>query len=253
MKNFMTEAINLKTYPLGEADNIVVMYSKEKGIIRGVAKGVKKQQSRLGGRMDVLVANKLLLYKSKSLDTICEAQALNTFKNLRRDLDKLFYSIYIAELVFNFGIEDDSNAEETYNLLYKTLEIISNCSSKKDILLKVLKFQLKYMQILGYGLEFENCLICSKLLNEEQVCFSSHTGGVVCPSCRQGVAGVSLHFKIRKFLLTLQGLDLDVETQYDRLATERICEFCFGLLKDYINIQAPKYLKTAKTLEAMEF
>jgi len=251
VKNFMTEAINLKTYPLGEADNIVVMYSKERGLIRGVAKGVKKQKSKLGARMDVLVANKLLLYKSKSLDTICEAQALNTFKNLRMDLDKLSYSIYLAELVFNFGIEDDVNAEETYELLYKTLEIISNCETKKDILLKVLKFQLKYMQILGYGLELQNCLICSCELQEEDVVFSANSGGVICQSCRAGVSGIKLNGKLRKFLLTLRELDLDVETQYDRLATERICEFCFRLLKDYIATHAPRGLKTPKTLETL--
>ena len=45
--NFITDAINLKSYNLSESDKIIVMYSEEKGLIRGVAKGVKKPKSKL--------------------------------------------------------------------------------------------------------------------------------------------------------------------------------------------------------------
>lgn len=58
MQNFTTNAINLKSYNLSETDKIIVMYSKDKGIIKGVAKGAKKTTSKLGGRMDMLVANR---------------------------------------------------------------------------------------------------------------------------------------------------------------------------------------------------
>jgi len=52
MANYTTQAINLKSYNLGEADKIMVMYSRDHGIIRCVAKGIKKPTSKLGGRME---------------------------------------------------------------------------------------------------------------------------------------------------------------------------------------------------------
>ena len=52
MNNLVTDAINLKSYNLSEADKIVVMYTKDYGLMRGVAKGVKKAKSKLGARMD---------------------------------------------------------------------------------------------------------------------------------------------------------------------------------------------------------
>ena len=107
MNNFVTDAINLKSYNLSEADKIIVMYSRDKGLIRGVAKGVKKTKSKLGARMDLLVANKLMLYKGKNLDRICQAEALNTFHKTRQNMDKIFYSMYVTEVVNNFGVEDD--------------------------------------------------------------------------------------------------------------------------------------------------
>ena len=117
MNNFVTDAINLKSYNLSEADKIIVMYSKDKGLIRGVAKGVKKPKSKLGARMDLLVANKLMLYKGKNLDRICQAEALNTFHKTRQSMDKIFYSMYVTEVVNNFGVEDDPCSKEIYELL----------------------------------------------------------------------------------------------------------------------------------------
>ena len=93
-EQFTTNVINLKSYNISEADKIIVMYSKERGLIKGVAKGIKKTSSKLGGRMDLLVANKMMLNKGKTLDTICQAEALNTFFNLRSDINKLFYAMY---------------------------------------------------------------------------------------------------------------------------------------------------------------
>ena len=93
-EQFTTNAINLKSYSISESDKIIVMYSKEKGIIKGVAKGIKKTTSKLGGRMDLLVANKMMLNRGKTLDTRCQAEALNTFFNLRNDFD-------IAVFAFN--------------------------------------------------------------------------------------------------------------------------------------------------------
>ena len=81
--SFITDAINLKSYNLSESDKIIVMYSKEKGLIRGVAKGVKKPKSKLGARMDLLVANTLMLHKGRNLDTICQAEVVNSFKLVR--------------------------------------------------------------------------------------------------------------------------------------------------------------------------
>ena len=143
MNNFVTDAINLKAYNLSEADKIIVMYSKDKGLIRGVAKGVKKPKSKLGARMDLLVANKLMLYKGKNLDRICQAEALNTFHKTRQNMDKIFYSMYITEVVNNFGVEDDPCSKEIYELLYKVLDKISNAENSIEIMISVIKFQLK--------------------------------------------------------------------------------------------------------------
>lgn len=249
MNNFVTDAINLKSYNLSESDKIVVMYSKDKGLIKGVAKGVKKPKSKLGARMDLLVANKLMLYKGKSLDRICQADVLNTFNKTRRDMDKIFYSMYVSEVVNNFGIEDDPCSKETYELLYKTLEYISESKDKTEMLLACLKFQLKMMQISGFGIELDTCLCCREPICDNNMYFSSNMGGVICSHCNEtyGIK-TSMHKKIRDFLNTLVQLDFDQKSVYEEKANEKVCTVCFNLLKDYINNHSSKKIHSAEVL-----
>ncbi len=250
MNNFVTDAINLKSYNLSEADKIIVMYSKDKGLIRGVAKGVKKPKSKLGARMDLLVANKLMLYKGKNMDTICQAEALNTFHKIRQNMDKIFYSMYISEVVNNFGVEEDPCSKEVYELLYKALEKISNAEDKVEILISVIKFQLKMMQISGFGVELECCLCCGEPIRDEKMFFSDKMGGVLCAHCNENFGYKTvMHSKIRDFLNALLQFDFDYVSEYEKLANEKVCTVCFELLKKYIQLHSAKKFHSTDILQ----
>ncbi len=245
MSTFVTDAINLKSYNLSEADKILVMYSRDKGLIKGVAKGAKKPKSKLGARMELLVANKLMLYKGRNMDKICQAEALNTFSKIRQNMDKIFYSMYISEVVSNFGVEDDPCSAEIYDILYKALTAISNSDDKTKMMLAVLKFQMKIMHISGFGIELENCLVCGCKINSENMLFSSQKGGVVCKNCLDSVGlHIGMHHKIRDFLSELLNSQFDVISEYEEKATEKVCIVCFNLLKDYITQHSAKKFKT---------
>lgn len=250
-QNFTTNAINLRTYNLSESDKIVLMYSQDKGLIRGVAKGGKKTTSKLGGRMDLLVANKLMLNKGRNLDTICQAEALNTFYNLRNDMDKLMYALYASEIVSNFGIEDDPNSEEIFSLFYSFLNQVSEVKNKTGILLAVLRFQLKMMNIAGYSIELDNCVKCFSELNEDDTLyFSIKHGGVVCKECLNG-GEYKIHNKLRIFLKALLETDFKEITRYDELANEKVCLVGIRLLSEYIQFYSPKQFQTVKMLESV--
>lgn len=249
MNNVVTDAINLKSYNLKDSDKIVVMYSKDLGLIRGVAKGVKKPKSRLGARMDSLVANKIMLYKGKNLDTICQAEALNTFKDSRQDYDKLMYSSYISEIISIFGVEEDPSSKEVYDLFYKALDRISSAKSKKDVMIAVIKFQLKMMLIVGFGLEFDSCLCCREEILNEDMYFSIQMGGVVCEECNNDLGvKLKLHHKMRDFMQAMMQFDFNYESDYDKKATEKVCDVCFNLLNEYIQSHTDKKIKSISVL-----
>lgn len=248
--SFITDAINLRSYNLNEADKIVVMYSRDRGLIRGVAKGVKKPKSKLGARMDLLVANKLMLHQGRNLNTISQAEALNTFYKIRCDMDKIFYSMYISEVVSNFGIEDDPCSSVVFDLLYDSLQAIANAQDKLSVLNIVLKFQLKMMRISGFSLELDKCLCCSHSIENENMFYSERLGGVICKECNQhyGLTTI-MHYKLRNFLSVLANTELDEISEYESKATEKVCLICFELLKSYINLHSVKKLKSAEILQ----
>jgi DNA repair protein RecO (recombination protein O) len=248
--SFVTDAINLKSYNLSESDKIIVMYSKEKGLIRGVAKGVKKPKSKLGARMDLLVANTLMLHKGRNLDTICQADVLNTFYKTRQDIDKICYSTYVTEVVHNFGVEEDPCSEIIYNLLYKTLNAIAIANSKVEILLAVIKFQFKMMIESGFSIELDDCLCCHQEVGEETMFFVPQLGGIVCASCANHLTypKKQIPYKMRDFFKQMVLNDFDTVGEYEQKATEKVCEVTFSALKEYITMKSPKKFKSTNVL-----
>ena len=247
---FVTDAINLKAYNLSDSDKVIVMYSRDKGLIRGVAKGVKKPKSKLGARMDLLVANRLMLFEGRNLNTISQAEALNTFSKTRQDMDKIFYSMYVSEIVNNFGIEDDPCSAVIYDLFYEALDYISKANNKIEILNVVLKFQLKMMRIAGFSLELDKCIVCGKPIEQENMFFAQKLGGVICVECNEQYHLKNiLHYKLRDFLSVLANSEFDIETEYEKKATEKVCLVCFELLKNYISMHSIKRFKSVEILQ----
>ena len=252
MNNYITDAINLKSYNLNDADKIIVLYSKEKGLLKGVAQGLKRPKSKLGARMDALVANNLMMIKGKSMDKICQAQSLNTFKSIREDMDKLIYSSYLSEIVANFGVEEEPSSKEIYELLYKALNRINTASDKKEVLIAVIKFQLKYMLIQGFGLEFDTCLCCREQILDEDMFISLQMGGVLCKECNETFkVNLKLNHKIRDFFQAMLQFDFNYESDYDKKATEKVLDVCFNLLNKHIQAHSPKSFKSLKTLQSV--
>ena len=184
------------------------------------------------------------------MDTIIQAQTLNNFKKSREDFDKLVLSSYVSELVMNLGEGSENASKEIYNLLYKALSRISESKEKKDILIAVIKFQLKLLLIMGLCVELDTCLCCKERVLDEEMYFSSSMGGILCVECNEHFGlKLKMHHKIRNFLEAMLQFDFDYESDYDKKATEKVCQVCFDLLDEYIKIHTNKKTKSIKVLQ----
>lgn len=251
-KHYTTDAITLKSYDLNDADKIVVMYSKEKGLMRSVAKGIKRPKSKLGSRFDLLMANNIQFSRGKNMDVVCQAQTINNFKTIREDISKLMISSYLSEIVANYGMENDPCSKEVYNLLYSAMEYIAKAKNKTQILLTAIKFQLKMMYQIGIIPELNHCLCCGQEITNENMCFSIEKGGVFCFHCNTvSNHSIGLPYKVRNFLSAMLNTNFDSENEYEQKATEKICIVCFNLLRDYINKHSSKQFKSEKVLAAV--
>ena len=247
MNKFTTDAITLKSYNLSESDKIIVMYSKDKGLLRCVAKGVKKPSSKIGSCFDSLIASQVLIAKGKKLDTISQAQGINSFSGLRKDFSRLSHAMYCADVINAFSIEDDLGSNEIYELFYNTLSALAGCKDKLNTILCVIKFQMNMMELLGYGLELDNCIKCLCPIGETVV-FSKEAGGVICPNCA-GEYYNQISGKLINFLKKISGASFENKYFVDEpLNNELTIIYCFNLMKDYVQVRSPKKLKAQEIL-----
>jgi len=251
MPNYRTQAINLKSHNLGEADKIMVMYSRDYGIIRAVAKGVKRSKSSLGGRMQALMANNLFLAKGRNLDIVCQAENVESFNLLKTDLTKLSYAIYCAELVSNFGTEDDPNSKQIYDILFETFKNISVFNSPEEVLWAVLRFKLKLATYLGYAVELEHCVKCSGQENQYKTYhfFCPETGGVVCSECFHDSRKT---FEIDKRHIKLFKDASEYDFPFDEEHSDKsLLLSSFNILKEFIATRSDKKLKSPEIIESL--
>ena len=136
-RTYQATGIILKGMPLGEADRLLTILTAEYGLIRAVAPGARKHQSRLRGRSELFVVNELLLVKGRSLDKITQAETLTSYPGLSRHLGKLCASQYLAELVLNLALSEQPQAE-LYQLLNEhlgRLESLTQEAASQSLLL----------------------------------------------------------------------------------------------------------------------
>jgi DNA repair protein RecO (recombination protein O) len=110
-QTYNATGINLKSAPLGEADRIVTILTREFGLVRAVASGARKPKSKLGGRGELFVVNNLMLSRGRSLDRIAQAETIESYPALSRNLAKLTVAQYWAEMILNQTSSHDATGE----------------------------------------------------------------------------------------------------------------------------------------------
>ncbi len=178
---YRERGVVLRTYKLGEADRIVVLVTEGRGKVRAVAKGVRKTQSRFGGRLEPLSHVSLLLYEGRSLDTITQAETLEPFRPVREHLDRYGRASALLEAV-DAVLQEGDPEPRLYQMLLGALRTLA----AQDAPLVVPAFYWKLLAQQGLGPVIDECVRCGDP-SAELVAFDLTEGGALCRSCRSGV------------------------------------------------------------------
>src|SRR6185503_26109 len=104
MPLLQSDAIILKTYPLGEADRIVVFFSRDHGKVRGVANGARRMKNRFGASLEPLAHSRIMFQEKENRDLVRvqSAELLDFPMKLFQDYDRAVFAGHIVELVDRF-------------------------------------------------------------------------------------------------------------------------------------------------------
>ncbi|MGH9156841.1 MAG: DNA repair protein RecO [Acidimicrobiales bacterium] len=178
---YRDQGVVLRTMRLGEADRIVTIVTAGHGKVRAVVKGVRKTTSRFGARLEPLSHAHLLLYEGRELDIVTQAESIDHFRAIRDDLDRMVRAHCLLEAVDQVAQERTTNPR-----LYQMLVGALRALAAHDSPLLVPAFFWKLLSLEGLGPQLERCASCG--VAEDLVAFDLAEGGVLCRSCRRGVA-----------------------------------------------------------------
>jgi DNA repair protein RecO (recombination protein O) len=183
-------AIILSSYDIGEFDRMYVLYTKEKGLVKAIGRGVRKQTAKLAGHLEPGTLSEVYVAKARGMGQITSAIALDNFEEIKKDFEKLAEVLKIFKF-FTRRFAEEEKDERIFDLLkdFLTRVDLFDKFDKSSTLVELLieAFWWKFFDLLGHRPETMKCAICGARLEETaKKFFSSVRGGIVCGGCFSG-------------------------------------------------------------------
>jgi DNA repair protein RecO (recombination protein O) len=183
-----TEAVVLRSLRYGEADRILHLYTRERGRVGAIAKGVRRARSRFGGRLEPFFRLNIELHEGRSeLLTVTGAETVDGHSALRGDPAALDAASRTGDAVLRL-FDTGEGHPDVFNLLCNRLALLGAPDGAQRALASArggeLAFRLKLMHAAGLAPQLAACANCGE--REHLVGFSGAAGGVVCAACEAG-------------------------------------------------------------------
>jgi DNA repair protein RecO (recombination protein O) len=156
------------------------------GRVAVIAKGARKPSSKISGHLELFMRSSFLISRGRNLHILTQADMIEDFEPLRKDLSGIGTGSYVVELVDAVTYEEGSNVK-LYDLLVSTLDSLS---AGKDPGIIIRYYELRLLDLVGFRPELFVCVECGKKTIEQDQFISGELGGTVCPECAPRVSGV---------------------------------------------------------------
>lgn len=249
-RNYKTKAIIIKQYEVGEADRIIIAFSREFGLITLKARGVRKILAKLKGHLELLSYTQLEIHRSNtSLDTIIGAEMLISFKKIRQSLRSTSRLYLVLEFLNKILPEGESHPQIFNCLLYLLNNLDKNKNRERRIIM-ITYFCLQALRGLGYYPHFRECIRCQKDLEKGGNFFDFFGAGTICRDCGKSGAFVSISDQAVIFLRFL------IENKKNSLQKikipAKVLAEAYGLVEHYLEATIDSELKSKKFIELID-
>jgi len=180
-----TPAIVLRSWPFGESDKIVSLFTETHGKMRGIAKGAKRSRKRFANSLEPFSIVNLRFQDRPhgGLALLLSADLMFTFKKLDSSLEKITLASYVVEIIDGLVGERDENAQVFQHLKDGLLFLDRDGAAPLEFLTS---FELKLLRLAGYQPALDGCKRCALRRDERSDPlwhFSPPEGGLLCRIC----------------------------------------------------------------------
>ena len=236
------EGIILSEVDYKESSKIINVLTKEYGIIGFIAKGTKKVNSPLTAVTSKLTYGYFhVKYKENGLSTLMEVDVIDRFKNIKKDISMMSYSLYLLELSDRVYKHSENNT--IYDELIASLKKI-NEGYDYQVITNI--FELKMLDYLGIKPVVDECVNCGS--KHDIVTISSYKGGYLCKNCARGE--VIVNIKTIKLLRMFYYVDINKISKLE--VSDSIKKELSRFIYDYYDRYSGIYLKSRDFLQSLE-
>ena len=178
-----SEAIVLRTFPLGEGDRLVSFLDRQFGRMRGVARGARMPKSRFGSTLELLSYIRIWYFEreSRELVRINQCELIESFLDLQGDYQAGVYLALMSEITEGV-LGEREVADPQFRLLLLAARAIRANGPSPAILAY---FSLWTVRLGGWLGSLERCAQCGNIFGQEAGYTSTESLGLTCERCRE--------------------------------------------------------------------
>ena len=171
--------LTIRSVDYKEADKILTVLTEDRGRLTVKARGVRRKGSRLKAAAQLFSFSRMTLYENNGRCTLQEAEVLEPFTGLQRDIAVLSLASYLAE-VLSTEAEDAPVDDEVQRLALNCLYALSNGLAPEPVIKAA--FVVGYMAMAGYAPQLRACTVCGKEMPERPT-VALEAGVLHCKGC----------------------------------------------------------------------
>jgi DNA repair protein RecO (recombination protein O) len=178
-----SEAIVLRSFPMGEADRLVSFFSRSSGRLRGVARGARRVKSQFGSTLETLAYVRVWFYERETRDLvrISQCELIESFHQAQRDYASTLALALISE-VTEAVLPEREAADPVFRLILLTARAIA---AGRGIWPPLAYFGLWSVRLAGWLPGLDRCQNCGSDFSVKRV-YEMDAGELVCGDCRIG-------------------------------------------------------------------
>lgn len=206
-----TEALILKTYKLNDSDKIVVFLARKTGLIRGVANGARRLNSKFGSTLEPFTIVDLVYFQKEAseLAKLRDAEMKQSFFHQAGQPNTLLGLSYFTDLLTEL-IPPHEPDDVVYRMAQACFQVAaesgtaSGNASLTALQSTIVYFENWILRLSGYAPQWDRCEHCGRPIPENEPFRVSSGLGVACQNCRNVPAEWTIGLRQKELLRLLR-------------------------------------------------
>lgn len=205
----------LRRIPWSESSLILKAYTREHGLISFMAKGAKRQNSRLHGLLEPALHLQFLFPGNSrgEIRILSDVALLRNFSAVREDVLRQSLAQVYGEVLLKY-LPGEARAPDFHDLMLSALERLEGASRERNRLpVHFAAYLLDFCRLSGFQPQFRFCVHCDTRVSGAVVAFHVDQGGPACSRCqREEVGALRLREGTLRWLDAIQNGSEDART-----------------------------------------